>query len=209
MSDFDRITGTDPNWLTPLPIVEAARKALGGKIDLDPASSAEANVQIDAEAYFQAGYDGLHYPWRGAVFLNPPGGRAPKGLRSGSNAVCWWLKLLDELRAGRTVRAVFVAFASEAFTQAVQLADDACFDPPGRVLSIGIGPRARFRSDWPLHYHCFWPAERIRFEQMRDGVRVPGPQPTHGNVIVGLGMKASQFAEAFAPLRGVTMAGVQ
>lgn len=205
MSDMDRITGTDPNWLTPLPIVEAARVALGGTIDLDPASCPEANVSIDAKAYFQdVGFGGLNYPWRGTVFLNPPGGRAPKGLRSGSSAVCWWLKLLDEMRAGRVVRAVFVAFASETLMQAVQLADGFVSSPSCWYK----GPRSgRYASDWPLHYHTFWPAERIRFEQIVDGARVPGPQPTHGNVIVGLGMSATKFKEAFAPLRGVVMTG--
>jgi ParB family chromosome partitioning protein len=58
---------------TPARYIEAAREVLGG-IDLDPASSAEANKTVGATHYFDA--DGLSQPWAGRVWLNPPYGRS-------------------------------------------------------------------------------------------------------------------------------------
>jgi DNA N-6-adenine-methyltransferase (Dam) len=59
---------------TPAQYVEAAREVLG-MIDLDPASSAEANKTIKAARYYHAEDDGLGHDWHGRVWLNPPYGR--------------------------------------------------------------------------------------------------------------------------------------
>ncbi len=61
------------DWQTPLPVIEAARYALGGKIDLDPASSPEANVKrVGAAHWFDHVSNGLNFSWWGTVFMNPP-----------------------------------------------------------------------------------------------------------------------------------------
>lgn len=61
-------------WYTPAPIVEAARRVLGG-IDLDPASCAKANETVQAERYYTIADDGLSKPWYGRIWLNHPFGR--------------------------------------------------------------------------------------------------------------------------------------
>ena len=59
-------------WYTPLVITDRVRQALGGQIDLDPASCAAANEGVQAAKFFDKGDDGLNQKWEGTVFVNPP-----------------------------------------------------------------------------------------------------------------------------------------
>lgn len=64
--------GTGENeWFTPPEYIKLARAVLGG-IDLDPASSDEAQRIISAAHYFTKADDGLSQEWHGRVWLNPP-----------------------------------------------------------------------------------------------------------------------------------------
>ena len=58
-------------WLTPPVIIDAARTTMGC-IDLDVASSAEANKSVQAKHYLTAEQDGLSMPWTGNIWCNPP-----------------------------------------------------------------------------------------------------------------------------------------
>ena len=58
-------------WYTPSEYVEAARKVLG-VIELDPASSPEANQVVKAKVYYTVNDDGLQFDWHGKVWMNPP-----------------------------------------------------------------------------------------------------------------------------------------
>jgi len=95
-------------WYTPQPIIEAARKAMGG-IDLDPASSKAANERVRAVRFFDQFNDGLLKWWStgeaaSRVFMNHPFGR--------KRNAAWINKLLMEVENGRVRQACCITYAS-------------------------------------------------------------------------------------------------
>ncbi len=173
-----------PQWLT-----DWAHHVMGG-VDLDPASSHAANRTVCASRINTKADNGLFVPWRGRVFLNPPGGLVDEcgrevlfktktypgckvtgdcGLPPGhkhsgieSSAVFWWHKLMHEFYSGRVACAMFLGFSLEILQSA-----------------------QTFAGKQPLDFPACIPKQRIRFEtEDESGARQPGDQPTHGNVIV-------------------------
>jgi hypothetical protein len=63
----------DPDgYFTPQHIADMVREAMGGVIDLDPASCEAANERIKAVKFYTKEQNGLIQPWHGNVFLAPP-----------------------------------------------------------------------------------------------------------------------------------------
>ncbi len=58
-------------WTTPPHIIAAAKRVMGD-IDLDPASSIEAQRVVQAKSFCTEHEDGLKRAWSGRVWLNPP-----------------------------------------------------------------------------------------------------------------------------------------
>jgi phage N-6-adenine-methyltransferase len=64
--------GTGENeWFTPAEYFDLVRAVLGG-IDLDPATSVQAQEIVKADKFFTKEDDGLKHEWHGRVWLNPP-----------------------------------------------------------------------------------------------------------------------------------------
>ena len=61
-------------WCTPPWILALARQVFNGSIDLDQCSNASAQALVQAFQCFDQTDDGLHQPWSGKVFVNPPFG---------------------------------------------------------------------------------------------------------------------------------------
>jgi hypothetical protein len=147
---------------TPPDIVRRARALMGGRIDLDPASTPEFNQQIGATDIYTIVNDGLSCRWWGNVFLNPPGGKLKragnrwvpvKGGKSESSMRVWWDHLVREWLSHRVEQAFFVGFTLE-----ILRTSQSC------VLPVQAFPR------------CY-PKERLAFK---------GDDPTHANVLVWL-----------------------
>jgi hypothetical protein len=122
----------DNEWFTPAQYIAAARAVMGG-IDIDPASHPLAQKTVDAKDYCtRDGGDnslrnGLEWPWRGKVWLNPPYGRDDIGP--------FVDKLLAEVRCGNTTAAILLTHNytdTDWFQAAVSMVDALCFTK-GRI----------------------------------------------------------------------------
>ncbi len=92
-------TSGKEDWMTPLNIVERARRTMGW-IDLDPASSALANERVKAQEFFTWKDDGLRQKWLGRVWLNHPWNRW--------NNPRWINKLVEAYHATEIEQAVTI-----------------------------------------------------------------------------------------------------
>jgi len=91
-----RNTG-DNEWYTPAAYIAAAVAVMGG-IDLDPASTAEANEVVGAVKFFAEKDNSLQQSWQGRVWLNPPYARPL------IDNFC--AKLTEEYAAGNVTQAI-------------------------------------------------------------------------------------------------------
>lgn len=178
------------NYGTPLDIIAAGTKLLGGAIDLDPASCDEFNENVKATSYYNAVSNGFLRRWWGRVLLNPPGGwcdtrgqRVIKrrkgigpctetgecGLPPGhTHDAClsatkeWWKKLAVEWESGNVQQALFVGF-NQGILQTSQVD----------------------RGDYSicLDFPCCWPSTRLAYLRL-DGT--PANSPPQTSVLVYL-----------------------
>jgi hypothetical protein len=120
-------SGND-EWYTRDRELDLVRAALGGTIDLDPASCAAAQLRVQAKRFFSKADDGLKQHWLGTVFLNPPYSLIAE----------FATKLVAEYRAGRTTAAVMLTPANTS-TRWFQKAGRSC-----SLLCLSNGRRVRF-----------------------------------------------------------------
>jgi ParB family chromosome partitioning protein len=113
-------------WYTPQKYIDLAFEVMGN-IDLDPASTEEANRVIQASKYFNKDQDGLKQEWYGRVWMNPP--YAQPLIED------FCKKLISEIKSKNTTEAIVLvnnATETQWFQNLCQLAQSICF-PKGRV----------------------------------------------------------------------------
>lgn len=113
-------------WYTPATYIESACVVMG-TIDLDPASSALANGNVQAKRFFSIDDNGLAQDWRGNVWMNPPYSKDLIGK--------FCVKLVEEFNAGMVDSFIVLvnnATETEWFNALVSVSSCICF-PRGRI----------------------------------------------------------------------------
>lgn len=107
-------TAESPEWYTPAWLVRQCRRVLG-VIDLDPASSPEANSVVRAQEIYTMVENGLDpdRPWYGRVFLNPPS--AKHEVNPLAKPKLWAERLTAEYRAGNVTEALLVIYSAMGY----------------------------------------------------------------------------------------------
>lgn len=102
-----KFSSNTAEWYTPSGVAMGATLCMDG-IELDPASSAEANKTIGAERFYTKEDDGLKKSWRcRSLWLNPPYGK----YRGQSNQGRWAKRLVYDYQQGNVGQAILLVNA--------------------------------------------------------------------------------------------------
>jgi phage N-6-adenine-methyltransferase len=159
-------------WTTPPWVLDRLYAVIGGHFDLDPCSPTKDRLRapVRARRYFTEADDGLSRPWRGAVYMNPPYGRA---------IADWVAKAASEAAAGRAAPVIALVPArtdTEWWHTSVVAAGATVALLKGRLKFGGEGGQgAPFPSALVLWSEDFAHVERMRME-FPDAWHVTGPQ---------------------------------
>jgi hypothetical protein len=124
-----QVNSGNDEWFTCDRELDLVRAALGGSIDLDPASCDAAQLRVQAKRFYTKADNGLKQRWLGTVFVNPPYSLLKEFTK----------KLIKEYRAGHTTAAVMLTPAStstEWFQKAGRNCDLLCLSNGRRVHFI-------------------------------------------------------------------------
>ena len=156
--DNHRAGGTGENeWYTPAEYVEMAREVMGG-IDLDPASSDQAQEQVGARTFYTQGDDGLAHDWSGRVWLNPP--YAQPAIQQ------FVEKLVQEVSAGSVTAAIMLTHNytdTDWFHTAEFVAEAVCFTR-GRIRFVS--PSGTLASPTQGQTFFYYGLNRKRFREV-------------------------------------------
>lgn len=195
---------------TPIDIVERSRRALGGRIELDPMSEPAFNKVVRAERIWTASDDCFKQSWAcDTMFLNPHGGLVIQA----------WRDLCMKYTIGTVRSAIWIGFAVE---QLNLLANEEYH--PDDFSKLTMRQRLDFTTTEPLRaivhprhstemaiLECGHDAAGKASRKSRSGLEwfrctkcvcEPEPlgNPTGSNYICGLGIETSLFEAAFAGL---------
>ena len=160
-----------PRWGTPPAIIDRARIALDGRIELDPMSESCFAATVGAVRYWTEVADCFSQPtWEcETMLINPAGGLV----------VPAWQRLVSEFMAGRVGAAIWIGYTSG---QLNVLADEQYHPDDFSKLTC--------RKRIPFVHH----------DKASGAAPDLVDRPAHGNYIVGLGIDPWKFELAFAGL---------
>jgi hypothetical protein len=92
----------DVEWWTPPKYMELVREVLG-EIDLDPASCARADKNVQARVFYDKVANGLVQPWFGRLYINSPYGKPGRGVAIAKDFI---KKLLMNVKTGDVTEAI-------------------------------------------------------------------------------------------------------
>lgn len=180
------------DWYTPGGVSMAARLAMGG-IELDPASSAEANETIRAERFFAIEDDGLKKSWKArSVWLNPPYGKH----KGQSNQGRWAKRLVYEYQQGNVGQAILLVNAYIGyvwFTELIKLSAIA----HGLAGEDLLSPN--YQGCVPVPPMCI-SFDLLRFQQpenAKNGGSSSGGKAKYGSAIFPFGVDMESFKREF------------
>jgi hypothetical protein len=168
-------------WYTPPEIIALVRTALGGVIDLDPASSEIGNRIVGAKRYYTQADDGLKQRWVGNVWLNCP-------YSSDGGADAWVACLLGQQFTNLV--AIFNATTDRGWFTPLWRHATLCFL---RRRTRFLETREQREERWAKR-NPNKPCPPYKGEVIEGLIR--GPQPTHGNVLAHFGRDTRAFIEA-------------
>jgi hypothetical protein len=127
-----------------------------GAIDVDPSSDPEHH--IPATIHYTKKEDGLRQPWNGRAYLNPEYGR---------DIIKWFLKLSDEMQAGRCTEAIVLwkaALETRATDVLVEMPQYQCSAVPKNRINFTLGENESQKrngdsSTFTPIFHYFGPNE--------------------------------------------------
>jgi len=164
-------------WCTPSWLIELAREVLG-VIDLDPASTAEANKVVCATRYFTKRDDGLAQVWSGRIWLNPPY----------SQPLC--TKFVEKLL--HSYERSITTFAAANGLPRVEAA----------LLLVNATTDTKFFQQVLAQYHACFLRGRVAFTHPQH----PSSQNRNGQTLFYLGRETDRFAQVFTPYGTVVKA---
>lgn len=179
-------------WYTPPDVVELCRAALGGFIELDPASCDAAQAIVQAKRY--GTIDKPCEFWSSeSIFCNPP-----------SPPLDWWLRCAGARNSYGT-RVAFVCYSLEQLSQIARLGYPrgavVCIPPKrlryyatARDLAAKARESARRTPDPKRNAVLVARVERLEAEPP-DSLH-PGEAPPHASAIVLLGGDSGPFVRA-------------
>lgn len=197
---------TNPDWISPSWLVEAAREVMGS-IDLDPMSDVEAQTIVKATSYYTIEINGLMQPWYGNVFINPAGGTVAEA----------WTKLVATYHTPlpKMHQAIWIGYSLEQLQtlQSLEDVDSPLLFPicvPKRRIPFVENTAMRAARIQRLLEKGEAPGASKAAQKTARDIRAgkePPNSPSHANYICYLGLRVARFKRVFEKFGAVRSNG--